>query len=227
MGANPAVRAARHASKIWLIVGGLVLLVGLTLMMVHVRAILLDNPEALSEMDTVLWIVSAALLIVGGAYGVYRGSRHILYPQQHPFLRALTHYGDPLEVVERIEKDRSLDDQLVLNVHLTPNWLIYTKNNNYRVMRYDDVVWLYREEAYSSGYGRSYSVHIFDKYNMRLALAAQNQNQANTMLDAIAERAPWAIKGHKKKTSKAWKSEREALIADVEKRRLQSLILDN
>jgi hypothetical protein len=43
----------------------------------------------------------------------------------------------------------------------------------------------------------------------------------NQMLNAVAQRAPWALAGHNAEIEKAWKSNRASVLAAVEQRRQQ------
>lgn len=180
----------------------------------------LDTTDSPTSFEN-LAMAALALGAVGfGLYGVYRGLTHTMNPNNHPFLKSLSRYGDVDDVVNRIEKERVLGEEKVGRLTLTRSWIIDEKGNNFRAMRAEDVVWVYKH-AQRSRYGTNYSVRIYDKYGEMMSVGAKNEKQADEIGMQVAQKAPWALIGYDKQIEDALKNSRSELIAAVEKRKRQ------
>ena len=182
--------------------------------------IVLDATDNVTEFEN-LALAALALGAIGfGLYGVYRGLTHTMNPNNHPFLKSLARYGDVDDVVDRIEKERVLGEEKVGRLTLTRSWIVDEKGNNFRAMRAEDVVWVYKHSQ-RSRYGTNYSVRIYDKYGEMMSVGAKNEKQADEIGMKVAQKAPWALIGYDKQIEDALKNSRSELIAAVEKRKHQ------
>ncbi|MCA9886271.1 MAG: hypothetical protein H6670_04525 [Anaerolineaceae bacterium] len=182
--------------------------------------IILDATDSPTKFEN-LALAALALGTVGfGLYGVYRGITHLANPNKHPFLKSLARLGDVDDVVDRIEKERVLGEEKIGRLTLTRSWVIDEKGNNFRAMRAEDIIWIYKH-AQRSRYGTNYSVRIYDGHGEKLFVGAKNQDQADEMGMAIAKKAPWALLGFDKAIEDAYNKNRGELIAAVEKRKRQ------
>lgn len=170
-----------------------------------------------------LAMAAAALGAIGfGLYGVYRGGSQLANPAKHPFLKSLSRYGDPEDVVNRIDKERVLNETKVGKLTLTNSWIVFEQGNNFRAIRAQDLLWVYKH-VQSGRYGsKHYSLRLYDAHGEMVSVAAKNDNQADEMGRAIAQKAPWTLIGYDKKIEDAWKKQRDQLVAAVEQRKAQA-----
>ncbi|QPC82210.1 hypothetical protein G4Y79_21380 [Phototrophicus methaneseepsis] len=185
-------------------------------------SVVLDATDHPTEFGNLVMVVVALAAIGFGLYGVYRGFSHLTNPAKHPFLKSLSRYGDPDDVVDRIEKERVLQEDKVGKLTLTKNWIIDEKGNNFRVMRAQDLLWVYKHVQTGRYNTKHYSLRLYDQHGEMISVGAKNEKQADEMGMEIAKHAPWALIGYDKKIEDAWKNQRNQLIAAVEQRKVQA-----
>ena len=115
---------------------------------------------------------------------------------------------------------------LAKNFHLTKNWLVYSPAGKFDVMRFEDLAWLYMHvtshKSYEITVGKTFAVMAYDKFGAQAQMVVGNKEQpAQEVIQAIGQRAPWAMGGFSAELNKAWKKDRENFLAEVEKRKAQ------
>jgi hypothetical protein len=92
--------------------------------------------------------------------------------------------------------------------------------------RLEDLAWMYGKvtQHRTNGVptGKTYSTLFWDRHGKLLTVNGKEQAMQDT-LQAVYSHAPWAIVGYKTEIEKAWKSNRQSVLAAVEQRRSEVL----
>lgn len=159
-------------------------------------------------------------------WNLFRGLTRMSDPSRHPIMRALSRFGDPRMVVGDLDAQLAVDHPKVGNVHITPNWMVHTQKSDLNATRFDDIVWIYKQvtQHRTNGIptGKTFTAQIYDRHGAQIVVQGK-EDLINQTLNAILQRAPWAIAGHSSELEKAWKSNRAALVAAADHRRQQVL----
>lgn len=179
-------------------------------------------PVMLDTVDNdIMWYIGGGvLLIVGGLslWGMVTVLQRMANPAKHSIFKGLSRFGDVQRVIQSIEQDLS-QATTVHKLQLGRHWVLYAKGGVVHAAPYADLVWLYKHGT-SSRYGTNYSAQFRDKQGGAFGIQAR-QKQVDAMLQAVYERAPWAIAGHNPDVQNAWSKDRQALVNAVEQRKTQ------
>jgi hypothetical protein len=140
----------------------------------------------------ILNMVSLLIGLVGVGITSYRNT----HPQSHPMMKRLP--SEP--TLAEIDAELQEPHQTVANLHLTRNWLISQSPTSLQVMRYSDIVWMYKKMTNQS----SYSVFIHDRNGNVISQRAK-ELRSNEIINLIHQRAPQAITAYDRDTESAWK----------------------
>lgn len=179
-------------------------------------------PMMLDQNDNqVLWYVGTAIvavLIIFGLRGVIVYIQRQRDPHKHPAFKKLARYGDVDMVVGSIEQELAMAEEPIgKRLYLTRSWVVYAQGGTFQATRLEDLIWLYKH-SYRTRYSTNYQAHYCDKHGNLMAVPASKKN-VDEMLQVVYDRAPWAIAGHTKEVSDAYKKDRQQLIAAVEQRK--------
>jgi hypothetical protein len=167
-----------------------------------------------------------AVILLLCLFGLVRAISRSANPAAHPIMRALSRFGEPEAVAERINQEMAGPHETVGSVHLTPHWLVISSGGTFNVTRFEDVAWAYLKvtQHRTNGIptGKTYSALIWDRHGTNL-IANGKENTTEDVLKAIYRHAPWAIVGFNGDIEKAWKSNRQAVLAAVAQRRQEIL----
>ncbi len=165
-------------------------------------------------------------LIVGGVvvllclYGLITWMRRRRDPKSHPIMRSLARYGDPEMVAEELQREYDRGMEKVGKLYLGQNWMYYQFGANFQVMKLSDLAWLYKKVVKQRGIS-TYLAFFYDKHGKHVSVSARQKN-VDAMLEAVAQRAPWAIPGYTPEIDKTWRKDRAVFLAAVEERRMQA-----
>ncbi len=150
--------------------------------------------------------------------------------ESHPILKRLGRFG-PLDfVVNRIEAELAAPHTTVATaigkLHLTNTWLVYPSLTNVLATRFEDVAWVYKHVFKTRHYffivTKTISAMVWDRSGARIQIAAGSKEQrADEMLQAILQRAPWAVAGYSDDLLRAWNQDRPNFLAAVDQRKSQ------
>jgi hypothetical protein len=158
--------------------------------------------------------------------GIARAIRRNSDPSKHPIMRALGRFGPPDQVAAAIDAELLADHTKVDRLHLTQNWLVQATSASLTATRIDDVVWAYKQvtQRRVNGVpaGKTYAAQIWDRHGIRMSIMGR-ETYVNQAIEAAARRAPWMLAGYSTELEKAWKSNRNAVLATVEQRRRQAV----
>jgi hypothetical protein len=142
----------------------------------------------------------------------------------HPIARALGRFGDANLAISSLDAELMSDHPQVGNLHLTPTWLSHLKSAELNATRFEDIAWVYKmvttHRTNGVKTGTTYSAQIWDRHGVQIIIPAK-EDLVNQILNAVVQRAPWALAGHNVEIEKAWKSNRASVLAAVDERRQQ------
>jgi hypothetical protein len=142
----------------------------------------------------------------------------------HPIARSLGRFGAANLVISSVDAELMADHPKIGDLHLTPTWLVYLTSSDLKAARFDDIAWVYKlvttRRTNGVKTGTTYSAQIWDRHGVQMIVSAK-EDVVNQMLNAVAQRAPWALAGHNAELEKAWKSNRASVLAAVDQRRQQ------
>jgi hypothetical protein len=157
-------------------------------------------------------------------YGIIRALRRSSDPLAHPIMRALSRFGQPADIAGQIDAELLAEHTKFDRLHLTPNWLVQASPSGLAATRIDDIVWAYKQvtQRRVNGVpaGKTYTAQIWDRHGVCITVAS-SETFVNQTIEAAARRAPWMLAGYDSELEKAWKSNRAAVLAAVDQRRLQ------
>ncbi len=172
-------------------------------------------------------LVLGGLAALGCVIGLVVFMRRNADPSTHPILKSLNRFG-PIEFTTgRIDAELAGEHTtLAKHFHLTKNWLVYNPAGKFEAMRFEDLAWLYMHvtthKSYGITVGKTFAVMAYDKFGAQAQMVVGNKEQpAQEVIQAIGQRAPWAVGGFSAELNKAWKKDRANFLAEVEKRKAQ------
>lgn len=165
-----------------------------------------------------LWLVVAGLCL----WGLLRAARWRASPLSHPIARALGRFGDAQQAIGAIEAELLAPHAQIGDAHLTASWLVLAQPIRLQAARLDEIVWIYKlvtkRRVNGVPVGQSFSAEVRDRHGVAVSVFG-SEAQVNQLLNAAAQRSPWAIVGYSAELEQAWKKNRGAVVASVEQRR--------
>jgi len=166
--------------------------------------------------------LSAGLFIFFGlVVGCLIAIRRIGDPSQHQSIKDIERFGPVEETINQIDAELDAEHVAIGDAHLTENWLVLVPSGSVDATRFHDIVWIFKQVTQNRTIGipthKSYSVVINDRFGEQLTFTTA-ESRADELLDALAERCPWAELGHSDEREAQWNSDRETLIAMVAER---------
>jgi hypothetical protein len=151
-----------------------------------------------------------------------RTSRRMATPDSHPIMKSLATYGDPAVVAETINAEVNSDLKTFGPLSITQHWLFWPNTFSLRLMRYDDVVWIYKKvtKHRTNGIptGTSHEAVINSSGGQTWTITS-NEAQVNAILESVYARAPWIAVGYAPEILNAWKKDRKTFVSEIERRR--------
>lgn len=163
------------------------------------------------------WGFASLFLLPGlASLGVWLGRR--MNPRDHPIYRELALYGDVEQMGREVNAEFAgikPDD----GPHFGTHWLAVGDTYGLRLVPWRQVAWLYSEQVVH-GKVRSYYVRVFAGNGQCLSVSTGiYREEAERMLRALQERAPWAEVGHSPELAREWREDRAAFLRRVDARR--------
>jgi hypothetical protein len=169
-----------------------------------------------------LGIAVGAIVLVLCLWGLSKVIRRSASPASHPIMASLRRFGEPANVAQQINQEMNAPHETLSGVHLTPHWLVHPAGGSLNATRFEDVAWVYGKvtQHRTNGVptGKTYSTLIWDRHGKLMTVNGKEQAMQE-VLQAIYRQAPWIMVGYKPEIEKAWKSNRQAVLAAVEQRR--------
>ncbi len=182
--------------------------------------LLLDTDD-LGTAETYL----AYTLIVLAVFGTvaWIGWRRLSGRSVHPAVKRASRWGELPGVSARIQQEfQHLVRVRMKGWRLTENYLIRDSMFSFEVFRLDDLLWAYPSvvrRRYGGvipiGKSHSLAMHFLDGD----ANAGGREKAVARLLSAVRARVPWAIFGYSDELKSAWKSKRQTLIDEVQRRK--------
>lgn len=171
-------------------------------------------------------LAAGILVALISVWGLFQTSRTSADPARHGIMKGLRAFGDADQIAQQIEYDMGQPhDTVNKNMHLTRNWLVQTTGSSLEATRWNDVIWLYKKvtQHRTNGIptGKTYAALIYDRYGKTITITGK-EKAVDEILAAVASRSPWGIHGFSADIEKAWKKERQNLVAAVDQRRQQA-----
>lgn len=170
-------------------------------------------------------LAAGILVALVSLWGLFQTFRRSADHSRHGIMKGLGRFGDAEQTAQQIEYDMGQPhDTVNKTLHLTRNWLVHLHGVQFEATRWNDVMWLYKkitqQRVNGIPAGKTYSALINDRYGRCITLTGK-EKAVDEMLAAVANRSPWAINGFSADLEKAWKKERQNLVAAVDQRRQQ------
>ena len=173
------------------------------------------------------WIgLAVGLPLLGLAiWNLFKWKKRSADMSAHPTVAALKVAGQPWQVAQAIEGELATA-QDIGKLKLTQNWLFGEYFFGLHVRRLQDLAWVYMKVTkHYHGFiptGKTYAVSLNTVDGGALEVNAKNEKQAQAMVAAIGQHAPFAMLGHSPELESAWTKNRDEFLAAVEQRRQQA-----
>jgi uncharacterized protein DUF6709 len=150
-------------------------------------------------------------------------------PATHPITRRLQKLGPPLELAANIDQEMNSGQVLKFgsSAMLTPSWLLSPSAFSLKVLRLQDLVWFYKKVTQHRvnfvPVGKTYSVMLWDRYKtVSLVEVGRKEEQGNSLLQELVQRAPWALAGYSADLFKLWQKDFRGVVAAVDERKARA-----
>lgn len=167
------------------------------------------------------WPVLATIPLLGCAYPVLLQLGRVADPSSHPARAKLAEAGLAVQHFDAEIQKNAVRRGLLL---LTPEWLVYQCGDRLDVYSIKDLIWFHGTQVTETYHGFSVGQHLKVTLYMRdgstCEVAAFPPIPEQTM-ETLATLAPWALAGYLPALAQAWKHGRAALVADVDRRRVE------
>ncbi len=144
------------------------------------------------------------------------------FPPDNPITIELSRFGEPETIADEVDAELLDHRDRIGAIGITANWLIYPGLGTLSLVRLDEIVWVYKHVLHYRTHGGrrmgdKWALIIWDKQKVGLTITDYEET-VSEILQALAERVPWAVFGYSAEREAAWKSDPEELIGAVEKR---------
>jgi hypothetical protein len=159
-----------------------------------------------------------ALLCLPGIVALGAWLRRVASPASHPIYKQLARYGEPNELVARIDQEFAgvrANDVAQLGV----TWFAQGNIYGLDLVPWQEIAWLY---LYSRRYNhvRSNYIRVWSRNGTQLvALTWTEMERAEQFLSALHARAPWAEVGYSAELEKQWHKQRAEFLRRVDMRK--------
>jgi len=148
--------------------------------------------------------------------------RHATDPLSHPIMRMLAAYGDPESKAAQVDTEIVTAGKKIAAAWITPTWLVVPKAFTFRLMRLDDILWIYKQvvthRRYGIVIGRTYSGIICDRNGKTISVTAK-EPKVDELLSTLHTRVPFAFAGEDLRIRDLWRRNRQDLAAEVDRRK--------
>src|SRR5262245_32910593 len=144
-------------------------------------------------------------------------------PSQHPLIASIRRYGDPAELVPRIDHEAAGSPQTFKSVRLLSTWLLVARFFGCDVLLLGEIAWVYkkvtRHYTYFIPTGKTFSLVIRDSRGRSIeTLRGAKESLVNDLISAISQRVPGAVFGYDKELKRIWDKDRAGFLAAVRER---------
>lgn len=174
-----------------------------------------------------IWLGGGALLVAGILIGVYLNIQFTdrqRNPSHHPIMKRLSRFNTEVDLLlSRVDGEMQTKSVKVGSLILTENWMIHQTFFTLDMIPFADIAWIYRSIIRTKYYGiitvaKNYGAVVHERYGAPLNIRASD-DAVWTMLDHIAQRAPWAIYGYSDDLKMIWNHDRVDFLRLVDKRK--------
>jgi stage V sporulation protein SpoVS len=168
--------------------------------------------------------IGATLLLIG-VWCLHLARRRRAAPETHPVWTRLSRYGPPAEVAAAIDAEVASPQAMNVGpVRLTPNWLLHACPFNLQTCALGEMVWAHKKvtKVYYNFVpaGKKFAVIVYDRQRKRTEIQLRRgEKQADQLLGALNQYAPWTILGFSAELSTTWARNPTELISAVDERR--------
>jgi hypothetical protein len=178
------------------------------------------------RLNGIIGLSAGMLALIGLVAGCFIAIRRIGQPSLHTDLKYMERFGSTEETVSQIDEEIDATHTTIGNCHLTSNWVVLTQPGSVQTVRFEDIVWIYKEVIQNRTYGipthKTYSLNIFDRFGVQSTFTS-SEAKIDEVLAALSERCPRAIIGHSDERELQWKEDRVNFIAEITNRPLPDL----
>lgn len=178
------------------------------------------------RLNGIIGLSAGLVAFIGLVVGCIIAIRRTVNPSLQTEIKYLERFGSTEDTISQIDEEMDSPHTTIGDCDLTSNWLVLTQPGSVQTVRFEDIVWIYKEVTQNRTYGipthKSYSLHIFDRFGVQSTFTSSEAN-VDELLAAISERSPRAVIGHSTEREQQWNEDRVTFIAEVTGRPLPDL----
>lgn len=172
---------------------------------------------------TTFGYVGLGALIVGfclGGFNLFRFISRNTNTDNHPIWKALSMYGKPDVIAPQINTEYNEPGVVELGTAvLTRSWILAKWMFECRPLPLTDVVWFYKHKTsrwvWFVPLPPSYAVHILSANKKRTEFEMPSDKKCDELVQAIAQRTPWAYAGYSDELVRLWGKKPDEMIQEV------------
>lgn len=183
------------------------------------------------ELDTLAWrgdhsqeiVIGALALLVGGFYFL-RSLYFMASPENHPALKALRHYGDPVALSAQLAQEIRIegDREKYGDARVLSNWLVQTTAFKTDFVRLSEIAWAYPKTiTHYASFVKTATNHfvvVFDRRGQRFEVGVP-KDSSDVFLRSLQRKTPWAIYGFSAQMKQSWAKNRAQVLRNVDARK--------
>jgi hypothetical protein len=168
-------------------------------------------------------LFGALMLALTGTF-FFRSLFFLASPENHPALKALRRYGDPVALSAQLAQEIRVEGnrEKYGEAQLLSNWLVQATAFKTDFVRLSEVAWAYPKTIthYTSFVktGTTYYVVVFDRFGRRFEVGVPKQS-SEVFLRSLQRKIPWAIYGFSEQMKQAWAKNRDQVLRSVDARK--------
>jgi hypothetical protein len=167
-------------------------------------------------------LVTAGLMALLSVLILVNGIRGVLHPELSHSLTELYKLGPIDFTISRIESEMQASHQTLGKTHLLASWLVIENASGFTAVRYEDIVWVYKQSVTNKNFGIKFpnveALVINDCFERSIYLPLKN-GQLDTAMNLLMPHIPFAYKGFSEELANVWRQNPQALIREVEGRK--------
>lgn len=143
-------------------------------------------------------------------------------PNRHPVMKDIQRFGAVEFMVGRINMEMASAHETIRHTHLLHSWLVQEVGLTFKITRYEDIVWIYKQVTQHRSYGiptgKTYMAMIYDRFGKGITVSG-NEKSVDEILQKVAEKSPQAFKGYRQDVALLWRKDRQAFISMATKKK--------
>ncbi len=171
-----------------------------------------------------LILAGAGLMVAAIPVGfLVHGIRRLLDPMRHPIMRTLARHGEPRAVATQVEAEANELTAYVAptGTRVTRTWVLTPAPIRFGIAPLAEIAWIHckvgRQRVCGITASARNTLEVWCKDGRRLSLVGK-EAILDELTDELIHCVPWIYVGYSAELDRAWRKDRQAVLADLAER---------